>query len=64
MLRAESELEALRRELAELEIEGEEEVRAFESEWDDKSPEIREVVIRPRKSDIEVGPLRLVWMQR
>jgi hypothetical protein len=64
VLRAETELEALQRELTELEINSEEEVRAFELEWEDKLPEIREIVIRPRKSDIEVGPLRLVWMPR
>jgi hypothetical protein len=64
VVRAESELENLQRQQRELEIEGEEEIRALQSEWAEKSPEIREIVLRPRKSDIEVGPFKLVWMPR
>jgi hypothetical protein len=64
VLRAEAELEDLRRDQRELEIESEEEVRAFESEWAENIPEVREILVRPRKSDIDVGPLKLVWMRR
>jgi len=64
VVRAEAELESLERERRELEIEGEEEIRAFEAEWADQAPEIREIVLRPRKSDIDVGSLKLAWMCR
>jgi hypothetical protein len=62
--RARQALEELRQEQRDLEIEIEEELRVYQAEQDAQLHEIEELIIRPRKSDIEVSDLKLVWMQR
>jgi len=64
VLRAEDALENLLKTRDDLEIEVEEEIRAFQAERERDLPEIEEIVVRPRKSDIEVAGLKLAWMRR
>ena len=64
VLRAEDALEELRREQRDLEIEIEEEIRALRADYASQEPEIEEIVVRPRKSDLEVAGLSVLWMQR
>lgn len=64
VLRAEDALEDLRRDQRDLEIEVEEEIRALRAEQERQEPEIEEIVVRPRKSDLEVAGLSLLWMRR
>jgi len=59
--RAEENLEDLQEALRSLEIEVEEEVRALDAEMDQEAPELEEVIVRPKKSDIQVSDLRLAW---
>jgi hypothetical protein len=59
--RAEEELRDLQEAIRALEIEVEEEARAYLAERDDDVAELEEVVVRPRKSDIEVTGLKLGW---
>jgi len=59
--RAEDDLQDLQEELRALEIEAEEEVRALHAEMEREAPELEEVIVRPRKSDIRVSELRLAW---
>jgi hypothetical protein len=59
--RAEDGLQELQDELRELEIEAEEEVRALHEEMEQEEPELEEVIVRPRKSDVRVSKLRLAW---
>ncbi|MGB5703205.1 MAG: hypothetical protein WBM48_10355, partial [Polyangiales bacterium] len=58
---AEEELRDLQEAIRALEIEVEEEARAYLAERDDDVAELEEVVVRPRKSDIEVTGLKLGW---
>jgi len=44
-----------------LEIELEEEVRALQADGELDPPEVEEVIVRPRKADIEVSDLKLAW---
>ena len=59
--RAEEDLRDLQEELRALEIEAEEEVRALDAEMEREAPELEEVIVRPKKSDIQVSELRLAW---
>jgi hypothetical protein len=59
--RAEENLQDLQEELRSLEIEAEEEVRALAAAMEREEPELEEVVVRPRKSDIRVSDLKLAW---
>ena len=59
--RAEEDLRDLQEALRALEIEAEEEVRALHAEMEAEMPELEEVIVRPRKSDIQVTELRLAW---
>ena len=59
--RAEESLEEVREAIHALEIEVEEEVRAYVAEREAQGAEIEEVVVRPRKSDIDVTGLKLAW---
>ena len=64
VLRAEDALEELRQGQRDLEIEVEEEIRALQAQQERENPEIEEILVRPRKSDIEIVGLSLLWMQR
>jgi hypothetical protein len=64
VLRAEDALEELRREQRDLEIEIEEEIRVLRADHASQEPEIEEILVRPRKSDLEVAGLSVLWMQR
>jgi hypothetical protein len=44
-----------------LNTELEEEVRALQADHDIDTLEVEEVVVRPRKSDLEVSDLKLAW---
>ncbi len=59
--RAEDELGDIQEAIRALEIEVEEEARAYLAEREDNPAEIEEVVVRPRKSDISVTELKLGW---
>jgi hypothetical protein len=59
--RAEERVEKLRERLADLEGEFQEEVASLETAIDTDEVAIEAVNIRPRKSDLEVQPIRLVW---
>jgi hypothetical protein len=59
--RAEEDLRDLEEAIVALEIEVEEEARAYLVEREHEGAEIEEVVVRPRKSDIEVADLKLGW---
>ena len=59
VLQAEEEVRTLEDEQSALEIELEEEIRALQA--DVELPEIEEVVVRPKKADIEVSNLKLAW---
>jgi hypothetical protein len=61
VVRAEDQLRELEEARRALEIEVEEELRAHQSELQSEVADIEEVVVRPRKSDIEVTELRLAW---
>ncbi|MDJ0785158.1 MAG: DUF87 domain-containing protein [Myxococcota bacterium] len=60
--RAEETAEALREELESLEARFAEDTAEVEAEIDDAGIELEEVVVRPRKTDVEVERLALVWM--
>jgi hypothetical protein len=59
--RAEDELRDLEEALRALEIEAEEEVRDLDAEMEREEPELEEVIVRPKKSDIQVSELKLAW---
>jgi len=59
--RAEEDLRELQDELRELEAEAEDQVRDLDAEMEREEPELEEVIVRPRKSDIRVSELRLAW---
>ncbi len=61
VVRAEDDLRELEEARRALEIQVEEELRAHQSELQSEVADIEEVVVRPRKSDIEVTELRLAW---
>ena len=44
-----------------LELELEAEVQALEADAELDTPEVEEVIVRPRKSDLDVSNLRLAW---
>jgi hypothetical protein len=60
--RAEDSLEMLQEKLIELESEFESEVESLEDKLDLESLQLKEVRITPRKSDIEVTDLALLWI--
>ncbi len=60
--RAEESIEALKQKLADLETEEQEALEALESKIDPESETLEKVLMRPRKSDITVDSLGLVWM--
>ena len=62
--RAEQALQALEAERKALEVEAERELDALHVDVALELPEIDEVLVRPRKSDIEVTSLRLGWNRR
>jgi DNA repair exonuclease SbcCD ATPase subunit len=59
--RAEAELRDTKEAIRALEIEVEEEARAYLAEREDEIAELDELVVRPRKSDIAVTGLKLGW---
>jgi hypothetical protein len=59
--RAEDELRDLHETVRALEIEVEEEVRAYLAEREAHVAELEELVVRPRKSDLVVTDLKLAW---
>ena len=59
--RAEDEVKDLEEARRALEVEAEEEVRALEADLELDAPEIEEIVVRPKKSDIAVNDLKLAW---
>ena len=59
--RAIEDLEARRRELADLEGQFEEEIAEVRESADPEALELKTVKIRPRKSDIALGRVALVW---
>ena len=59
--RAEEKLEDLQEEQRGLEIEVEEEVRALQADLDSRAIEVEEVLVRPKKADLQVTELRLAW---
>lgn len=61
---AEQALRALEAERRALEVEAEQELNALHVDVALELPEIDEVLVRPRKSDIEVTSLRLGWNRR
>ena len=61
--RAEDEVRDLEEAHRELEVELEEEVRSLEADGALDAPEVEEVIVRPRKSDIEVSDLKLAWQR-
>ena len=61
VLRAEDEVRDLQEAQRALEVEAEEEVRALETGMELDPPDIEEVIVRPRKSDIQVSDLKLAW---
>ena len=60
--RAEETVEVLRQELDALGAEFEEEVAKLEDGVDDTTLELDELVVRPRKTDIQVERIGLLWM--
>ena len=59
--RAEGDLEEIREAIRAFEIEAEEEIRAYLAERADHASELEEIVVRPRKADIQVTSLKLAW---
>jgi hypothetical protein len=59
--RAREDLEALRRRLADLEEDCEQELAGVRGELDPESLEYDQLSIRPRKTDLNVGAVNLVW---
>ena len=59
--RAEEELRDLQDAIRALEIEVEEEARAYLADREDDVAQLEEVVVRPRKADIDVTGLKLGW---
>jgi hypothetical protein len=60
--RAARDLEALEQQLADLEVEFQEEVAVLGDAVSVDAFEVKEVVIRPRKTDIAIGHFGLVWL--
>jgi len=60
--RAEESLAVLRQKMADLEAEEQEAISALESKLDSNSEDLQVVLMRPRKSDVTVDSLGLVWM--
>ena len=58
---AEADVDALRRQIQELEAELEAEIAALEAEYDPRSVRIESLAVKPRKADIEVTDMALVW---
>lgn len=61
LLRAEDRLAELERERKDLEAEAERQVQLLQEDPAFERPEIEEVVVRPRKADIQVTSLKLAW---
>jgi hypothetical protein len=59
--RAEEGVEGLQDELRALEAELEDEIRALHDAMEDQAPALEEVVVRPKKADIQVTELRIAW---
>ncbi len=60
--RAEETLEVMRQKLADLETERQAAIDAIESEIDSMTEALEKVLVRPRKSDVTVDSLGLVWL--
>jgi hypothetical protein len=60
--RAEQTLEAVKQQRADLEAEFQSELDGLEGRSDPTTEQLEQVLIRPRKSDINVDALGLVWM--
>jgi hypothetical protein len=60
--RAEESLEVIKQKLADLEAEEQAAIDALESKFDPATEALEKVLMRPRKSDITVDSLGLVWM--
>ncbi len=60
--RADESLEVVRQRLADLQAESEAEIAALAASFEGEAVALREVSVTPRKSDIAVGQLALVWV--
>ena len=60
--RADESLEVVRQRLADLQAESEAEITALAASFEGEAVALREVSVTPRKSDIAVGQLALVWV--
>ncbi|MBN1628740.1 MAG: ATP-binding protein [Thermoleophilia bacterium] len=60
--RAEETLASIKDKMADLETEEQEAIDSLESKFDTASEDLEKVLMRPRKSDITVDSLGLVWM--
>ena len=59
--RADESLEVVRQRLADLQAESESEIAALAASFEGEAVALREVSVTPRKSDISVGQVALVW---
>lgn len=59
--RADESLEVVRQRLADLQAESESEIAALAASFEGEAVALREVSVTPRKSDIAVGQMALVW---
>ena len=59
--RADESLEVVRQRLADLQAESEAEIAALAASFEGDAVELRKVAVTPRKSDIAVGQVALVW---
>jgi len=60
--RAQEDVESLKRELSELDASFKEEVRELEESYAPSELELEELSVKPRKTDIDVEELMLVWL--
>jgi hypothetical protein len=61
VVRADESLEVVRQRLADLQAESESEIAALAASFEGEAVALREVSVTPRKSDISVGQVALVW---
>jgi len=60
--RAEDTVEALQQQLNDLQAQFEEETKALEGRIDPLSEDLETIILKPRKTDINVQAVALVWM--
>ena len=61
MRRAEEDLDAVREAYAELEARFAEDLQELRDEYAEKEYELANVTVRPRKTEILIEPLKVVW---